>query len=141
LQKCYYRIIDLIPPERILVLKNVSFVPLAREQLPLLPEENVIGEPLKRDTAAVIQDRMPGWEGALVEAFRRVQPISIDYGVMEKAVHVCCVAATFSWTDLGEQVMLVGVDDLVIVRVNGKTLVARKDRVEEIRKIVQNLDK
>lgn len=315
LQKSFDRIADLIPPERILVLTNASFVSLVREQLPEIPAGNVIGEPLKRDTAAavclgaalcrkrlgnplmivltadhiieprhlfqkvllsaaksarksgalytlgirptfpavgygylelgekveakdgiehfqllrikekpdgetaaayvqsgkflwnsgmflwncdtiireiethlpdhwraiseaVLHDRTPLWEESLRQAFDRVKPISIDYGVMEKATHVRCVASTFSWTDLGgwlaladfldrdgddnccrgqvltldaagnivfcedrsDLVMLVGVDDLVVVRAGARTLIARKDRVEEIRKLVQNLE-
>jgi mannose-1-phosphate guanylyltransferase len=315
LQKSVERIADLIPPERILVLTNASFVTLVREQLPQIPADNVIGEPLKRDTAAaiclgaalcrkrfgnplmvvltadhiieprhlfqkvlifaakaaresdalytlgirptfpavgygylelgerveteggiehfqlrrikekpdgetaaayiqsgqylwnsgmflwnsdtiireiqnhlpdhwraiaeaVLHDRTPLWQEALRQAFDRVKPISIDYGVMEKATQVRCVASTFSWTDLGgwlaladfldrdrddnccrgqvltldatgnivfcenrdDLVMLVGVDDLVVVRAGARTLIARKDRVEEIRKLVQNLE-
>jgi len=315
LQKSYDRIAELIPPERTVVLTNASFVPLVREQLPQLPAENVIGEPMKRDTAAAVclgaalcrkrfgnplmvvltadhmiepiylfqevlmsaaksarssgaiytlgicptfpavgygylelgeklesddgvehfhlrrvkekpdaqtaaayissgkflwnsgmfvwntdtiireirthlpehwraiskavsHDRTPLWEESLCQAFNRVKPISIDYGVMEKATQVRCVASGFSWSDLGgwlaladflerdrdnnccrgqvmtleatgnivfcekreDLVMMVGVDDLVVVRAGTRTLVAKKDRVEEIRKLVQNLE-
>ncbi len=315
LQKSYDRIADLISPERILILTNASFVPLVREQLPQIPAHNVVGEPLKRDTAAavclgaalcrkrfgnplmvvltadhlieprrlfhnalisaaqsaresgalytmgiqptfpavgygylelgeqvaardgiehyrllrikekpdaetaaaylasgrflwnsgmflwnvdtiirefethlpdhwetlsdaVVHDGTPQWQEALLKAFERLKPISIDYGVMEKAAHVRCVRSTFSWTDLGgwlaladflerdpnenccrgrvltldasgnivfcenrdDLVMMAGVDDLVVVRSGARTLIARKDRVEEIRKLVQNLE-
>jgi len=315
LQKSYDRIADLIPPERIVILTNAAFVPLVREQLPQLPAENVIGEPMKRDTAAAVclgaalcrkrfgnplmvvltadhmiepinlfqeflisaakaarasgaiytlgicptfpavgygylelgekvesedgiehfhlrrikekpdaetaaayllsgkflwnsgmfiwntdtiiqeiqthlpehwhaiseavrHDRTPLWEESLCQAFDQVKPISIDYGVMEKATQVRCVASTFSWTDLGgwlaladflerdrddnccrgqvmtldatgnivfcenrdDLVMVVGIDDLVVVRAGARTLIAKKDRVEEIRKLVQNLE-
>lgn len=238
LQKSYDRIADLMPPERIMVLTNAAFVSLVHEQLPMIPPDNIIGEPMKRDTAAavclgaalcrkrfgnplmvvltadhiiepvnlfqkvlisaaksaresqalytlgirptfpavgygylelgekvevdggiehfqlgrikekpdgktaaayvesgkylwnsgmflwnsdaivreiqahlpdhwtaiseaVLYDRTPRWEEALRQAFDRVKPISIDYGVMEKATQVRCVASTFSWTDLG----------------------------------------
>ncbi len=50
-----YRLASLIAPsERILVLTNEAFVPLVREQLPDLPHANIIGEPMRRDTAAAI---------------------------------------------------------------------------------------
>jgi len=315
LQKSYDRIADLISPEQILVLTNASFVPLVRDQLPQIPAHNVIGEPLKRDTAAavclgaalcrerfgnplmvvltadhlieprllfqkvlvsaaqsaresgalytmgiqptfpavgygylelgeqvevrneiehfrllrikekpdagtaaayldsgrflwnsgmflwdtdtiirefkihlpdhwtaiseaVVHDGAPQWQAILMKAFERLEPISIDYGIMEKADHVRCVRSTFSWTDLGgwlalsdflerdphenccrgrvltldasgnivfcehsdDLVMMVGIDDLVVVRAGARTLIARKDRVEEIRKLVQNLE-
>jgi mannose-1-phosphate guanylyltransferase len=54
LQKSFDRIASLIPVERILVLTNAAFVPIVREQLPLVPPENVIGEPMRRDTAAAV---------------------------------------------------------------------------------------
>ena len=50
-----YRLASLIAPsERILVLTNEAFVPLVREQLPDLPHANIVGEPMRRDTAAAI---------------------------------------------------------------------------------------
>jgi mannose-1-phosphate guanylyltransferase len=54
LQKSYDRIADLMPPERIMVLTNASFVSLVHEQLPMIPPDNIIGEPMKRDTAAAV---------------------------------------------------------------------------------------
>jgi mannose-1-phosphate guanylyltransferase len=54
LQKSYDRIRDLFPVDRILVLTNAAHVQMVREQLPELPSGNVIGEPLKRDTAAAV---------------------------------------------------------------------------------------
>ena len=54
LQMSYDRARELVPPERILVLTNESFLSQVREQLPLIPSENVIGEPRRRDTAAAV---------------------------------------------------------------------------------------
>lgn len=54
LQQSYDRIADIIPKEQILVLTNAHFVDLVRNQLPNLPEHNIIGEPMRRDTAAAI---------------------------------------------------------------------------------------
>ncbi len=45
---------QLVPDERILVMTNADFVELVRTQSPELPRENVICEPLRRDTAAAI---------------------------------------------------------------------------------------
>lgn len=44
----------LIPPERIFVVTAERFTALTRESLPMLPPENVIGEPCRRDTAAAV---------------------------------------------------------------------------------------
>ena len=54
LQKSFDRVSDLLPPERILVLTNEAFIPITCEQLPSLPKENIIGEPMRRDTAAAV---------------------------------------------------------------------------------------
>jgi len=54
IQQSYERAAALAPKERILVLTNEAFVPLVREQLPHLPAGNIIGEPLRRDTAAAV---------------------------------------------------------------------------------------
>ena len=54
IQISHDRVAGLVPPERVLVLTNERFVPLVREQLPDLPGRNVIGEPMRRDTAAAV---------------------------------------------------------------------------------------
>lgn len=312
LQKSFDRIANLIPTERILVLTNAAFVPLVKEQLPVIPPENVIGEPMRRDTAAAVglgaalcrkrfgnpiivtltadhviepvdlfqrtllsavqmaresgalytfgitptypatgygylelgervalddgiehfrllkfkekpdyetaerylasgkfywnsgmfvwtaeailrelQRHLPGhldaltracladgtaqWETALMEGFRSLEAISVDYAVMEKAADVRCVASRFLWTDVGgwlalqqflpadddgnqyrgrlvtldasrnivfcddpdEQVVLIGVKDLVVVHTGQKTLVVHKHHTEDIKKLLQ----
>ncbi len=54
LQKSFDRLSGLLSSRRILVLTNQAFVEMVREQLPELPAANVIGEPMRRDTAAAI---------------------------------------------------------------------------------------
>ena len=54
LQQSYDRVSGLVPDERILVLTQERFRPLVAEQLPALPPENIVGEPMRRDTAAAI---------------------------------------------------------------------------------------
>ncbi len=237
-QKSLDRVSNLVPPERILVLTNAAFLSIVKEQLPEIPVENIIGEPIRRDTAAAVGlaavlcrirfgnpviamlaadhlikpiplfqktlvsaarvaadnnalytfgieptypatgygylergmqiadddgiehfqlmrfkekpgletarqyiesgrfywnsgmfvwttnailreievhlpnhartlsrvaafDRTPQWDHALKEAFECLHAVSIDFGVMEKAQNVCCVASRFSWSDVG----------------------------------------
>ena len=54
LQMSFDRLQGLVPPERTLVLTNAAHLALTREQLPELPEGNIIGEPIRRDTAAAV---------------------------------------------------------------------------------------
>ncbi len=37
----------------------------------------------------------------LASEFKKIQPISIDYGIMEKAHKMLCLKASFDWTDVG----------------------------------------
>jgi mannose-1-phosphate guanylyltransferase len=74
------RLEGLVPPERILVLTNARFADLAREQLPELPSENVIGEPMARDTsgavalaAALVEKKWPGAVLAILAADHTIE--------------------------------------------------------------------
>jgi mannose-1-phosphate guanylyltransferase len=54
LQQTYDRYIKIMPPEHIYVVSNIEYRDLVVEQLPDLPEENVLSEPLRRNTAPCI---------------------------------------------------------------------------------------
>jgi mannose-1-phosphate guanylyltransferase len=54
LQETLRRLAPMVPAERVLVVTNVQYVDLARRQLPELPAEHVVGEPLPRGTAAAV---------------------------------------------------------------------------------------
>ena len=54
IQTTIERIKPLIPLERIIVSTNARYVDLVREQIPELPEENIIGEPVAKNTAPCI---------------------------------------------------------------------------------------
>ena len=54
LHETYARLAPLVPAERMLVITNQQYVELARQQLPELPPEHIIGEPAPRGTAAAV---------------------------------------------------------------------------------------
>ena len=54
LQETFRRLTPLVPPERILVITNAHYIDLAREQLPELPVDHIVGEPMPRGTAAAV---------------------------------------------------------------------------------------
>ncbi len=54
LQATFERLDGLISPEHTLVMTNKHLVDPVRQQLPTVPPEQIIGEPMKRDTAACI---------------------------------------------------------------------------------------
>lgn len=57
------RLDGLVPPENVFVVTNADLVEATRRAAPLLPPENIIGEPVGRDTAAAV-----ACGGALVKA-------------------------------------------------------------------------
>lgn len=57
------RLDGLVPPENVFVVTNADLVDATREAAPQLPPENIVGEPVGRDTAAAV-----ACGGALVKA-------------------------------------------------------------------------
>lgn len=53
LQQTYNRFTQICPKENILIVTNESYVDLVKKNLPDLPVENILGEPLRRNTAPV----------------------------------------------------------------------------------------
>lgn len=54
LQQTLSRMAPIVPPERTLVVTHERYVDLTREQLSSIPEENILGEPISRNTAPCI---------------------------------------------------------------------------------------
>ena len=113
----------------------------------------------------------------LMAAFDKLERISVDYAILEKATDVRAVIPDITWDDVGgwravaqylsldgsgnrlhgsvwseeanhnvvfsedpeEKVLLLGVEDLVIVRSGRRTLVAHRDRLDSLKLAVDNL--
>src|SRR5258707_7794991 len=54
LQQTVDRVLPLVPLKNILVITNQVQSPEVRKQLPKLPKENIIAEPIGRDTCAAV---------------------------------------------------------------------------------------
>src|SRR5690554_6767885 len=54
IQNTAQRIEQLIPQERILVVTNDRYVDIVKDQLPSVPEENIVGEPVAKNTAPCV---------------------------------------------------------------------------------------
>lgn len=54
LQATFERLQGLISPEHTLVMTNQHLIDAVRQQLPSVPPEQIVGEPMKRDTAACV---------------------------------------------------------------------------------------
>ncbi|MBN1849560.1 MAG: mannose-1-phosphate guanylyltransferase [Deltaproteobacteria bacterium] len=93
LQKSYDRVAGLVPDDRILVLTNKSFMDMVAEQLPEIPSENIIGEPMRRDTAAAVclgaalcQERFGNPVIATLTADHMIEPIELFRGTLLSAM-------------------------------------------------------
>jgi mannose-1-phosphate guanylyltransferase/mannose-6-phosphate isomerase len=107
--------------------------------------------------------------------YAKLDPISLDYGIMEQSDNIRMVPATFKWSDLGSWAALdeiiekdktgnilkgntidigsrnstifagdrlvatIGLKDMVVVDTPDATLVSPKERVQEVRKVVEAL--
>ncbi len=108
-------------------------------------------------------------ERALRRAYPKLEKISIDYAIMEKADNVVVANGDFAWDDVGDwaavgrhehtgpdfvsvdsagcivagerghTVAAVGVNDLVIVHTRDATLVCRKDDAQRVRELVKKM--
>ena len=54
LQQTFDRFIKIMPPEHVYVVSNLEYKEIIEEQLPEIPEENILLEPLRRNTAPCI---------------------------------------------------------------------------------------
>jgi mannose-1-phosphate guanylyltransferase len=48
------RVIDIVGAENVFISTNQLYLPIMAEQLPMIPQENLIGEPTRRDLAAAV---------------------------------------------------------------------------------------
>ena len=95
LQQARSRVAPLVE-DRILVLTNEEYVPVVRTQLPDIPKENIVGEPMLRDTAAAVglgaalAERL--WPGTVQTVF----PADHAIGRPERFVEILRHAARFA---------------------------------------------
>src|SRR5580704_5462657 len=54
LQEAVERVLPLVPAKNIFIITNEVQAPLVRKQLPKLPKDNIVAEPVGRDTCAAV---------------------------------------------------------------------------------------
>jgi len=95
LRESFERIATLLPPEQIHVITNDSHLPFVAEDLPELPGENLIGEPIGRDTAnavalatAVVRQGDPEAVVGIFTADHIITPVETFRESLERAYKV-----------------------------------------------------
>jgi mannose-1-phosphate guanylyltransferase len=114
---------------------------------------------------------------AIKKLYKKLESISIDYGVMEKAENIAVVKGNFDWDDVGSWLAMerifskdkkgniktgdfvsidtkncitisdkgiigaIGLKNIVIIKTQDATLVCPKDRAQDVKKIVKEINK
>jgi mannose-1-phosphate guanylyltransferase len=95
LQLSYERLRGILPPERIFVCTGSAHAQKVLENLPELPKENLLGEPVGRDTAnavgftaAILRRRDPNAIAAVVTADHVIEPVEKFQTALQTAFDV-----------------------------------------------------
>jgi len=107
LQQAVDRVLPLVPLENILVITNAEQAPEVRKQLPKLPKENVVAEPIGRDTCAAVT-----LGAALVGARSTTGVMAVlpaDHVIPEEKKFQQVLADTFDLGGRGQAIITIGI--------------------------------
>lgn len=92
LRLAFERALRLVPAERVVVVTGASYLDAVRDDLPELPEQNLLGEPIGRDSlnacawpAAVLADRDPEAVIAQFTADQIIEPVDAFAASLDRA--------------------------------------------------------
>lgn len=107
LQSTYDRMAGIVPPGNIIVSTTVEYADFVHEQLPDVPRENVLLEPINRNTAPCV-----GW--AVAEIMRRDAEANVivtpaDQVVLNEAAFATDVARGFDFVATHDAILALGV--------------------------------
>lgn len=107
LQSAAFRITNIIPWERVLVITNQQYQEVIKEQLPQLPVQNIVAEPAKRDTAMAMAT------GAAIA--RRLDPeavvtnIASDHVIKDEQEYLRVISIALQIAARKENLLTVGI--------------------------------
>src|SRR5215475_3394906 len=107
LQQAVDRVLPLVPIKNILVITNEVQAPEVRKQLPKLPKQNVIAEPVGRDTCAAVT-----LGAALVGARSTTGVMAVlpaDHVIPEEKKFQQVLADAFDLASRGQAVVTIGI--------------------------------
>src|SRR5881394_2099183 len=107
LQETVERVLPLVPIKNILVITNDIQAPEVRKQLPKLPKENVIAEPVGRDTCAAVT-----LGAALVGARSTTAVMAVlpaDHVIPEEKKFQQVLADSFDLAARGQAIVTIGI--------------------------------
>ena len=93
IQNTVARLQGMVPPERCLIVTHERYVEQTQQQLPAIPEENILAEPISRNTAPCIayaavklQARDPDATMIVLPADHRISNVKRFHNVLDTAV-------------------------------------------------------
>jgi mannose-1-phosphate guanylyltransferase len=107
LQQAVERVLPLAPLKNILIITNETQAPEVRKQLPKLPKENVIAEPVGRDTTAAVT-----LGAALVGARSTTAVMAVlpaDHVIAEEKKFQQVLADAFDLAGRGQAIVTIGI--------------------------------
>ncbi len=107
LQQAVERVLPLVPLKNVVVITNEAQAPQVRKQLPKLPKENLIAEPLGRDTTAAVT------LGAAVAGARSTTAVMAvlpaDHVIPEEKKFAQVLADAFDLAGRGQAIITIGI--------------------------------
>src|SRR3974390_1270458 len=107
LQEAVDRVLPLVPIKNVLVITNEMQAPEVRKQLPKLPKENIIAEPVGRDTCAAVT-----FGAALVGARSTTGVMAVlpaDHVIPEEKKFQQVLSDAFDLAGRGQAIITIGI--------------------------------
>jgi len=107
IQMTWDRFAPLCPPQNFWVVTSSKYVSLVREQLPDLPQENILSEPAARNTAPCIA--YASWKIAGVDSKANVVVTPSDALVLDVDAYRKVIAEALDFTSANDTIVTVGI--------------------------------
>lgn len=108
IQNTAKRIEDIIPQERIIVVTNEKYVSIVRDQLPKVPQDNIVGEPVAKNTAPCV--------AIAAELIRKKDPNGVmvvlpaDHHITEPEKFTNILSSAVAKAESGDFLVTIGVE-------------------------------
>src|SRR5213595_3443912 len=107
LQQAVDRVLPLVPIKNVLIITNEAQAPEVRKQLPKLPKDNVVAEPIGRDTCAAVT-----LGAALVGARSTTGVMAVlpaDHVIPEEKKFLQVLSDAFDLASRGQAIITIGI--------------------------------
>jgi mannose-1-phosphate guanylyltransferase len=107
LQQAVDRVLPIVPIQNILIITNEAQAPEVRRQLPKVPKENIVAEPLGRDTCAAVTLGAAMAGSRSTTAVMAVLPA--DHVISEEKKFQQALTDTFDLAGRGQAIVTIGI--------------------------------